>query len=155
MRTLHMKLVGLAAFGAASLSLAAGCAEPCSAGFFGQPSVEVLLEPNISSTYDVQVVIADSSGGFRCELSEGKWLVTNESGVFDESGGVEGPYSLFFCDSSGFAFTHLSYPKSIEVEAADGSWLGSESAPFDYSQVSSCGASFDDRAEVTVRDRSS
>jgi len=86
----------------------------------------VELQPEISSTYDVELVLDGVRGAFTCTMHEGGgWQVTNETG--------EVPIGHCYDDD----FTIVDNPESvaITVVAQDADWTGSIDADPDYEVI--------------------
>ncbi len=87
----------------------------------------VELQPEIPSTYDVELVLDGASGTFTCTKHEdGGWQVTDESG--------EVP--IWGCVGSQFEIADET-PKSVQitVSAQDIDWTGSVDADPDYEVI--------------------
>ena len=97
-----------------------GCGYDCGGVGCG-PVLNVLLEPEVGTTYDVDLVLDDVVGAFTCTESDGQWSRTDQAGSVPEG----------WCKADGFVFLGFGSPweppRSVEisVEAQDGSWTGS------------------------------
>jgi hypothetical protein len=139
-----MKLKTLLWIGAALVTVpfASGCALECNAiGCIA--GIEVSLEPSVSSTYDVELVLDGVVDAFTCIKTEDGWSV----------GDLTGGALRFGCDGFGFELEATPETVGISVAAQDGSWTGSINESPDYRLYQpngpKCGGGCD-QAELTV-----
>ena len=112
-----MKLKTLLWIGATLVTLpfASGCGYDCNhVGCIA--GIKVALEPSVSSTYDVELVLDGAAAAFTCIKTVNGWQQ-----VGDSVGGA----LLFGCDGFGFHLDETPETVGISVTAQDGSWTGS------------------------------
>jgi hypothetical protein len=122
------------------LPLAIGCGEEqCAAACLGE-GIAVSMDPSVTSTYDVDLLLDGVVGAFTCTESAGAWTLTNPTGSVPVDG------------CAGFEFAIDATPTSVEisVNAKDGSWTGSVTESPRYERNTVCGTLCPPRATVTV-----
>jgi hypothetical protein len=106
----------------------------------------VELQPNIPSTYDVQLVLDGAEGAFTCtQREEGGWQVTNQSGETPVQG----------CTGRGIEIVDAT-PASVQIAVAaqDLDWTGSINAEPEYEALQPNGPECDptcQRASLTIQ----
>jgi hypothetical protein len=103
--------------------------------------LSVSLEPEVGSTYDVDLVLDDVVGAFTCTESDGQWSRSDLAGSVPE--GECGAYGF---DFPIFGYDDWELPSSVEisVEAQDGSWSGSVNESPNYTRYYPNGPKCDD-----------
>jgi hypothetical protein len=107
-----------------------GCGEDtCAAGCLD--GLRVSLNPEVLSTYDVDLMMDGAAGAFTCEGSEfSGWRgPTNQTGVAQ---------TVVECGGSDFWIQANPELVEISVAAQDGSWTGSMKASPDYARAPRC-----------------
>lgn len=128
-----------------AVALASGCEElicsvaGCIAG------VEVALVPEVSSTYDVELVLDGVAGALTCTKTQDRWEPTD----------LTGSAPVAACDGRGFGLEATPESVEIEITAQDGSWTGSinESPNYEFFQPNGpeCDGAYGcKQAELTV-----
>jgi len=100
------------------------CARGCLDGLM------VRLDPWVSSTYDVDLVLDGARGEFTCEGPGSGWTgLTNQTGIGQ---------TVVECGAPGFEIQATPESVEISVTAQDGSWNGSVKESPDYVRVTRC-----------------
>lgn len=107
-----------------------GCGEStCARGCLD--GLRVNLDPSVTSTYDVDLVLDGASGAFTCEWSD----VSGWMGPTNQKGSAQ---TAVNCGSGGFWIQATPEAVEISLTAQDGSWTGSVKANPDYVRVTRC-----------------
>jgi hypothetical protein len=107
-----------------------GCGESTCARGCNVANVMVNLNPSVTSTYDVDLVLDSDRGSFTCEGSGSGWTgLTNQIGI-----------GQVVVECAGWGFSIQATPESVEISvtAQDGSWTGSVEESPDYVRVPRC-----------------
>jgi hypothetical protein len=107
-----------------------GCGESTCARACNVANVRVNLDPWVTSTYDVDLVLERDSGSFTCEGSGSGWTgLTNQIGI-----------GQVVVECGGWGFSIQATPESMEISvtAQDGSWSGSVRESPDYRRLPRC-----------------
>lgn len=104
------------------------CTAAC-AGYLG--SLQVSLNPNVSSTYDVDLVLDGARGAFTCE---GSGLDYSDSGWAGPTKQIGIAQTVVECRGREFWINATPESVEISVTARDGSWTGSVKESLDYTE---------------------
>ncbi len=116
-----LRFVCVCALGVVPL-MGCGCTRACTlVGCWAGLIVE--LEPEISSTYDVELSIDGATSSFTCAMDQEVWQVADVTGAV--------PFFEPWCTGAGFSLLdgYQSPPRAVRVTvvAQDGNWTGSNS----------------------------
>jgi len=118
-----------------------GCSEStCARGCLD--GLRVNLNPWLTSTYDVDLVLDGASGAFTCGGAGSGWTgLTNQTGIGQ---------TVVECGSPGFWIQAAPEAVEISVTAQDGSWTGSVKESPDYTRYTVCGVLCPPSAGITI-----
>lgn len=128
-----------------TVALVSGCEELICSAAGCIAGVEVALVPEVSSTYDVALVLDGAAGALTCAKTQDRWEPTD----------LTGSAPVGACDGRGFGLGTTPESVEIEITAQDGSWTGliNESPNYEFFQPNGpeCDGAYGcNQAELTV-----